>query len=152
MTKQEKPSEKCNRTACKQPHEGFWNPSTRAYYCQKCANAINEGMTYPLLVIHPNNMPDTIAQSVDDAEVADIDYDGSPITWKQLAERYKLEWDAAEQEIKIIRAATSKVEEVTYWDFENEMEDVTNRDNGKIVSEFLMTRFPNGLRIVKEKE
>lgn len=55
--------------------------------------------------------------------------------------------------VTLIEAAKkAQPEVITYWDFEDEMEDVTNRDNGKVVSAFLMRRFPNGLRIVKEEQ
>lgn len=30
----------CNRTACQQPGADFYNKSTRAYYCRKCAEMI----------------------------------------------------------------------------------------------------------------
>lgn len=33
---------KCNRTACNNDHDGFWNPSTQAFYCARCARKINE--------------------------------------------------------------------------------------------------------------
>jgi hypothetical protein len=34
----------CNRTACQTPIRGlnWWNVGTRAYYCQRCADLINE--------------------------------------------------------------------------------------------------------------
>lgn len=32
----------CNRTACQQPSADFYNHSTRAWYCGKCANMINK--------------------------------------------------------------------------------------------------------------
>lgn len=56
-------------------------------------------------------------------------------------------WD--EEINKVRQALLNGVEHVAYWDFENEMEDVTNRDNGKIVSAFLMKRFPHGV-IIKD--
>lgn len=31
----------CNRTACQAPGATYWNSSTRAYYCRKCAALIN---------------------------------------------------------------------------------------------------------------
>ena len=31
----------CNRTACQKPGATFYNISTRAWYCPKCAEAIN---------------------------------------------------------------------------------------------------------------
>ncbi len=33
----------CNRSACRAEGATNWNTSTRAYYCDKCAKAINEG-------------------------------------------------------------------------------------------------------------
>lgn len=32
----------CNRKACQQLGARWWNKSTRAYYCDNCARAINE--------------------------------------------------------------------------------------------------------------
>lgn len=39
-----KGQELCNRTACQTGRNVFmWNTSTKAYYCVKCARAINDG-------------------------------------------------------------------------------------------------------------
>lgn len=35
-------SRKCNRTTCGHSGANWWNTSTRAYYCQPCAFAIND--------------------------------------------------------------------------------------------------------------
>jgi len=32
---------RCNVTACQQPGAWYFNKSTRAYYCQECANEVN---------------------------------------------------------------------------------------------------------------
>ena len=32
----------CNRSACRAEGATYWNTSTRAYYCEKCANSIND--------------------------------------------------------------------------------------------------------------
>jgi len=32
----------CNRTVCQEPGAVWFNHSTRMYYCQKCADLINE--------------------------------------------------------------------------------------------------------------
>lgn len=39
---QPSPGTKCNRAACQRPGPTWWNPSTRAWYCPRCARAINE--------------------------------------------------------------------------------------------------------------
>lgn len=33
---------KCNRTACQKPGAIYFNHSTRAYYCEECAEMIND--------------------------------------------------------------------------------------------------------------
>ncbi len=33
---------KCNRTACQKEGATWWNPSTQAYYCTRCAKKINQ--------------------------------------------------------------------------------------------------------------
>ncbi len=33
---------KCNRTACQKEGATWWNPSTQAYYCTRCAKRINK--------------------------------------------------------------------------------------------------------------
>ena len=48
----------CNVTACQKPGAQYWNTSTRAFYCAKCAKQINEVlMSTPDLCVHPYNMP-----------------------------------------------------------------------------------------------
>lgn len=32
----------CNRTACQKPPAQWWNPHTRAYYCESCARMLND--------------------------------------------------------------------------------------------------------------
>jgi hypothetical protein len=32
----------CNRTVCNQRGADWWNPSTRAWYCGRCARLIND--------------------------------------------------------------------------------------------------------------
>ena len=32
----------CNRAACLAPGANWWNTGSRAYYCERCANLINE--------------------------------------------------------------------------------------------------------------
>lgn len=32
---------KCGRSSCKAPGATFWNPSTRDWYCEFCANKLN---------------------------------------------------------------------------------------------------------------
>ena len=34
-------NEECNRTVCKNKNANWFNLSTRAYYCESCANEIN---------------------------------------------------------------------------------------------------------------
>lgn len=49
---------KCNRTACQcdlTPGYRWWNTSTRAFYCQRCAFRINE--SNPVLCIREDSMP-----------------------------------------------------------------------------------------------
>lgn len=36
---------KCNRTACQNDEQGWWNRYTNAYYCQPCAFKINAAST-----------------------------------------------------------------------------------------------------------
>jgi len=59
----------CNRWACKsiETPSWWWNPSTRAWYCQKCALAINDG-TYPQLCIQEINLPDLTPVSAEDLQ------------------------------------------------------------------------------------
>jgi len=42
---------RCNRTACENTEAYWYNRTTRAYYCQPCAHAINEASNFvpPLL-------------------------------------------------------------------------------------------------------
>lgn len=51
----------CNRSACRAPNPTYWNTSTRAWYCEKCAKAINEGAGTHLhgvpLCLHPYALP-----------------------------------------------------------------------------------------------
>lgn len=46
----------CNRKACRAPGADHWNVSTRAWYCGKCADFINEGK-YPHVVLAPYELP-----------------------------------------------------------------------------------------------
>lgn len=48
----------CNVTSCQQPGATHWNTSTLAWYCQKCATAINAvPMSTPPLCVHMNSLP-----------------------------------------------------------------------------------------------
>lgn len=45
----------CNRTACQLEHSAFcYNTVMRAYYCIRCARAINEGVAEPFIIIPPD--------------------------------------------------------------------------------------------------
>lgn len=74
--------------------------------------------------------------------------------WDVSVDMHSISNGSFTEDFAIIEAAITAPEptKITYWDFESEMEDITNRDNGKIVSDFIMRRFPNGLIITADDE
>lgn len=45
----------CNRTACQLEYSAFcYNTVMQAYYCIRCARAINEGVAEPFIIIPPD--------------------------------------------------------------------------------------------------
>ena len=51
----------CNRSACRAESATWWNTSTLAYYCEKCAKGINEGAGTHIhgvqLCVPPHRLP-----------------------------------------------------------------------------------------------
>lgn len=94
----------CNVTACQQPGAIYWNTSTLAWYCRKCALAINAvPMSTPPLCVHMNSLPHETPghqQQVGEDEIARIihnnywadDYDSAP----------EIEREAAKQQARVL--------------------------------------------------
>lgn len=73
MTKGTTQGGACNVTACQKPGAEYWNTSTRAWYCEKCARAINAvPMSTPPLCVHATSLPPLMTDVADyEAALAD---------------------------------------------------------------------------------
>lgn len=58
---------KCYRAICDKPHEGYFNASTRRYYCSNCAKLINKHAGFILCSIEftPDTRYTDIAPKLD---------------------------------------------------------------------------------------
>ncbi len=102
MKTTDKQSEICNRTSCKKEGATWWNISTRAWYCQKCAEDINEGK-YPWVCVPLTSLPPMPPPVTDDAKKAAL------AAWLRLGDHLfrKLPMISADDYMLIERALKS---------------------------------------------